>query len=351
MQFLCAPVLGNLSDRFGRRPVLLVSLFFAGIDYILQAVAPNLTLLFVGRVIAGVTGASFTAATAYIADVSPPEKRAQNFGLVGAAFGVGFIIGPAAGGLVGDYGIRLPFWCAAGMAFLNLLYGWFVLPESLAPENRRPFVLSNANPFKSLAILGRHPEVLILAGSAALLWLGQQAPPSVWVLYTTYRFGWTVKYNGYTLAILGACSMAVQLGLMRVLAPRLGDRGLLAIGFIFNVIGFLGIALATQGWMMIAAMMVWTICFVGGPALQSMVSQQYGADEQGAIQGALSSIQNLTGIAGPPLLTALFGYATSPERIHPLPGAPFFFAATLAVLAAALSYKTIRTPTQNTEVA
>lgn len=335
MQFIFAPVLGNLSDRFGRRPVLLVSLVFAGLDYILQALAPSLGWLFFGRIIAGVTGASFTAATAYIADVSPPEKRAQNFGMIGAAFGLGFIIGPALGGILGEIGPRVPFWAAAGMALLNFLYGLFVLPESLAPELRRPFRLRNANPIGTLAILGRHQWVLILSLSAGLLWLAQQVPPSTWVLYTTYKFRWSELDNGLAMAVLGLCAMGVQVGVIRFLGPRIGDWGMVAVGFVFNVIGFVAIGFATTGWMMVVALMVWTLCFVGGPAMQSLISKQYGPDEQGAVQGALTSLQSLASVIGPPVLTGVFAHFTRPGAA-PIPGAPFFLGALLTVVAAAI---------------
>jgi DHA1 family tetracycline resistance protein-like MFS transporter len=341
MQFVFAPVLGNLSDRYGRRPVLLISLLFTGIDYVLQALAPTLAWFFVGRIIAGITGASFTAATAYIADVSPPEKRAQNFGIIGAAFGLGFVVGPVLGGFLGTIGPRVPFWAAAALALLNLAYGAFVLPESLAQENRRPFALRNVNPFAALAILARHRTVLVLAGSASLLWLAQQVPPSIWVLYTTYKFHWTEVQNGWALAVLGLSSMFVQTVLIRLLAP-LGDRGRVAFGFLFNAIGFVAIGLATQSWMMIAALIVWTFCFVGGPAMQSIISQQYGPDEQGAVQGALTGIQSLTGVIGPPILTSLFASSTSAKLANPMPGAPFFLGALLTVFAAVLSVKVLR---------
>ena len=336
MQFLCAPVLGNLSDRYGRRPVILVSLLCTGLDYVIQALAPTIGWLFLGRVVAGITGASFTAATAYIADVSPPEKRAQNFGLMGAAFGLGFIIGPAMGGLLGQYGTRVPFWAAAIASIVNMLYGYFVLPESLALEDRRPFTRKNLNPFKSLGILGREKWVLMLSGAAFLLWLAQQVPPSSWVLYTEYRFGWDKRANGLSLGLLGLASMFVQVWLIRVLSKKYGDKGLLAIGLAFNFVGFIFLGSSSTGAMMLASMVLWTVCFVGGPAIQSLVSQQFDETEQGAAQGALTAIYSLTSVVGPPIFTFVFGYFTIRSSVK-VPGSPFFLGAVFTMLAALLA--------------
>lgn len=342
MQFIFAPVLGNLSDRFGRRPVLLVSLLATGIDYVVQALAPSIGWLFFGRIVAGITGASFTAATAYIADVSEPEKRAQNFGMMGAAFGLGFIIGPAIGGLLGAIGPRVPFWGAAAASLLNMVYGYFVLPESLDEEHRRPFRLENANPFKTLAVLGRNRLLLLISGVAGILWLAQQVPPSVWVLYTTYKFHWDEKANGLSMALLGVCSMVVQLWLIRELSSRFGDKGLLAIGLLFNFIGFLLLGSAPTGGFMLGAMVMWTICFVGGPAIQSLVSHQFDPTEQGAAQGALTSIQSLAGVVGPPLFTTVFGAFTAARAPVKIPGSPFFLGAALTVVAALLATRAVK---------
>jgi DHA1 family tetracycline resistance protein-like MFS transporter len=341
MQFLCAPILGNLSDRFGRRPVLLISLLFTGMDYVVQALAPSLSWLFFGRIVAGITGASFTAATAYIADVTPPEKRAQSFGMVGAAFGVGFIIGPAIGGLLGSLGERVPFWAAAIATVINLLYGYFVLPESLPADSRRAFAWSNVNPFKTLGILGRKQWTLLLAGTAAILWLAQQVPPSAWVLYTQYRFHWTAGQNGLSLALIGVCSMVVQLWLIRVLQARYGDVGLVVIALFFNFVGFLLLGSSFTGPMMLASMVIWSVCFVGGPGIQSLVSQQFDETEQGAAQGALTSIQSLTSVVGPPIFTSVFGYFTGPSAVK-IPGAPFYLGAVFTVGAALLARAALR---------
>lgn len=335
MQFVFAPVLGNLSDRFGRRPVILLSLLFTGLDYILLALAPNLGWFFVGRVLAGIFGASFTAATAYIADVSPPDKRAQSFGLLGAAFGLGFIIGPALGGLVGGFGPRIPFWVAAACSLINVLYGAFVLPESLDKDNRRPFSIASINPLSAFAILARHRWVLGLAFAALALWIAQQVPPSTWVFYTEHRFGWKERDNGLSLALVGVCSMFIQLVVIRQLSKRMSDLRMLAVSMVINFLGFILLGLSTTGTLMMLAMVFWSFSFIGGPALQSMVSKQFDSNEQGAIQGALTSLQSLSSVFGPPLLTFVFGYFTAPG--HPyIPGSAFFTGSALTVVAAAL---------------
>jgi len=341
MQFVFAPVLGNLSDRYGRRPVWLLALLFTGADYILQAMAPGIEWLFVGRILAGIFGASFTAATAYIADVTPPEKRAQNFGMIGAAFGVGFIIGPAIGGLLGAYGLRAPFWAAAVVTFLNLLYGTFVLPESLSKENRRAFDWKKANPFGAFKVLNREAWVLALAGAVTLVSLAGWVPPSVWVLFTSYRFGWDEQANGLSLALLGLATFIVQMFLIRVLSEKLGDIKMLAFGLAMNVVGFVLIGASAWQGMLLVSMVLWTLAFVTGPALQGIVSRQYGPDEQGAVQGALTGIQSLTGVIGPPIFTAIFGYFTGPSPVK-VPGAPFFVGGALALMAALLAKWALR---------
>jgi DHA1 family tetracycline resistance protein-like MFS transporter len=342
MQFLFAPILGRLSDRFGRRPVLLISLFFTVIDYVIMATAPNISWLFVGRVLTGITGASFTAASAYIADISVPEKRAQNFGLIGAAFGIGFILGPALGGLLGAHSARAPFWAAAGLSLVNGLYGLFVLPESLAPENRRPFTLSSANPLNGLGILTRFHWVRLMAISIAVLALAQQALQSTWVLYTAYRFHWTALDNGLSLALVGLTSGLVQVALTGRLVQRIGERRAVLWGLVFNFAGFIGFALAERSWVMIPIIIVWSLSGVAGPATQSLVSQQYGPDEQGAVQGALSSLQSLMGIVGPILATGVFSYFTAASAPIQIPGAPFLVGGALIALSAIIALPALR---------
>src|SRR3989449_2975440 len=243
MQFLCAPLLGSLSDRFGRRPVVLTSLFGSGWDYFLLAFAPNLGWFFVGRIISGVTGANFAAATAYIADVSPPEKRAANFGLIGAAFGLGFILGPALGGLLGNVGLRVPFMVAGGLTLLNWLYGWLVLPESLTRENRRAFSWTRSNPVGSLLDLRRHPMAFGLAGTYFLIYLAHQVLPNTWVLYTSYRYHWTVGQTGLSLAIVGLMAAIVQGGLTRVIVKKLGEEKTAILGLAVSTLSYVGYGL------------------------------------------------------------------------------------------------------------
>ncbi|HET6383083.1 MAG TPA: TCR/Tet family MFS transporter [Armatimonadota bacterium] len=330
MQFVASPVLGSLSDQWGRRPVLLLSLFTTGIDYIVMAVAPTVGWLFVGRTISGITGASFTAANAYIADVSPPEKRAQNFGLVGGAFALGFILGPAIGGLLGEIGPRVPFMAAAGLALVNWLYGFFVLPESLAVENRRVFSWRRSSPIASFGILARFPIVLGLTVATVLSGLGQQALQSTWVLYNSYRFRWTSAQNGLSLAAVGLLAGIVQAGLMRTLVARFGEKRLVLIGLGSSASSLALYGMATAGWMMYAILIVGAMGFVGGPVIQGLISKQYGPDEQGAAQGALSGLVSLTGIVGPLVSTALFGYFVSKAAPVRVPGAAFFFGAVLS---------------------
>jgi DHA1 family tetracycline resistance protein-like MFS transporter len=337
MQFLCAPILGGLSDRYGRRPVLLVSLACAALDYVLCAIAPNVMLLFVGRLIAGVTAASFTCASAYIADVSPPEKRAQNFGMIGAAFGVGFILGPALGGVVGGLSPRAPFWVAAILCGVNFLFGMFVLPESLAKENRRPFDLRRANPFGTFKVLFKVRWVLLLVAALVFLYLAQQALQTTWTISGQYRFGWKPSDMGWSLALIGAMSILVQMVILRQMLPRFGEAKTLLIGLVFQVVGFLGFGLATQSWVMFAMTAVWCLSFVGGPATQGLISKRFGDDEQGLVQGGLTSLQSVTGIVGPLISTGVFAYFTEPGHPH-VPGAPFLLGAAMGVVTGVLAF-------------
>jgi DHA1 family tetracycline resistance protein-like MFS transporter len=339
MQFLFAPALGGLSDQYGRRPVLLLSLFSAAINYVLLAVAPNLTLLFVGRVLAGVSAANITAANAYIADISLPEQRARNFGLLGAAFGIGFIVGPLLGGVLGSFGERVPFWAASALTLLNALYGLFVLPESLPAESRRRFQWREANPLRSLRGLGRHAVVLSLVGTLVCTYLAQQALYTTWVLYTTYRFNWNSWEQGISLAFFGASTALVQAALLPVLLPRLGERRALVLGLASSVVGYVLYGLATAGWMMYVIIAATGLSFVIQPAVQALITNAVPADEQGAIQGALTSLLSLTAIVGPIIATELFSYFTAPARSTPVPGAPFFLGAVLMLAASLLAVR------------
>jgi DHA1 family tetracycline resistance protein-like MFS transporter len=339
MQFLFAPVLGGLSDRFGRRAVILMSLLGAAASYLLSGFAPSLGWLFVGRVIAGATGASFSAANAYVADVTPPEKRAQSFGLVGAAFGLGFIIGPALGGAIGDLGLRLPYFVAAGLNFLNFLYGLFVLPESLPLKDRRPFSLRRANPLGSIKNLGRHPIVLGLTGTMTCAFMSQMILQSVWALYNQARFGWTLRGVGMSLMAVGLATAVVQGVLIRAILPRVGERRALILGLGLGALGHLGFGLAQQGWMMYAMIFPFALAGLSGPATQALITREVGPSEQGELQGSLNSLSGLTAIVGPLLGTVLLA-RFAPETAHPhLPGASFFAAAAFNVVGLGLALR------------
>ncbi len=342
MQFLFAPVLGSLSDRYGRRPVILLSLLGSGLDYLLLAFAPSLWWFFLGRIINGISGANITAAGAYIADISPPEKRAANFGIIGAAFGLGFIAGPALGGLLGNVGLRLPFLVAAALSLLNWFYGVFVLPESLAPENRRDFSWQRANPVGSLVALKRYPVVLGLTGTFFLINVGQLMLQSTWVLYTGYRYGWTPKQVGISLAIVGVMAAIVQGGLARRIIPALGERRALMLGLTISSLSMAGYGLATQGWMIYAILVAGSLGGIGGPAAQGLISRTVAANEQGAVQGALSSLASLAGIVGPPIGASLFGYFISGRSPAHIPGISFFLSAFLIFCALLLAIRSFR---------
>ncbi|MCW1970150.1 MAG: TCR/Tet family MFS transporter [Anaerolineae bacterium] len=332
MQFLFSPILGGLSDRFGRRPVILISLLGSGLDYLLLAFAPSLAWLFVGRIIAGITASNITTVTAYIADVSPPEKRAQNFGIVGAAFGLGFIVGPLIGGLLGNVGLRVPFLVVAGITLLNWLYGFFVLPESLPPENRRKFELSKANPFGSFAGLQRYPMVFRLTIASVFTFLAQNVLQSVWVLYTQYRYGWGTDQVGISLALVGLSAGLVQGVFVGRIVKRIGERNAVRIGLLVSVVSFILYGLAWEGWMFFVIPLISALGGVSGPSSQSIISKSVPANEQGTVQGALSSLNALTGIAGPIMGTAVFSYFIGSSAPFQLPGAPFFLASLLIAI-------------------
>ncbi len=342
MQFLFAPVLGNLSDRFGRRPVILLSLLGSGLDYFLLAWAPTLPWFFLGRLISGISGANFSAAAAYIADVSPPERRAANFGLIGAAFGLGFIFGPALGGWLGHYGLRVPFVAAGVLTLANFLYGCLILPESLKTENRRPFNLRRANPVGALLELRRHRLVLGLSVSYFFSSIAHQVYPSIWVLYTGYRYGWSTKQTGLSLALVGLMAAIVQGGLARHLIPRLGERRAALAGFAIMAVALVGYGLAPQGWMVYILIVFGSLSGLAVPAVQGMISRSVGDNEQGGIQGSLTGLQSVAGAIGPPLATAIFGFFISDRAPAIVPGAPFFFSSALVVVAAFLAARSFR---------
>lgn len=342
MQFLFAPVLGNLSDKYGRRPVLLFSLFGFGIDYIFLAFAPSIIWLFVGRLIAGVTGASFTTASAYIADISTPENRAQNFGMIGAAFGLGFIIGPLIGGLLGELGPRVPFIVAACLALTNWLYGYFVLPESLDKEHRRPFNWKRANPLGSLLQLRKYPAVGGLVGSFVLVYLGAHAVQTNWSYFNIEKFHWSPKMIGLSLGAVGLLVGLVQGGLVRVINPRIGNERSVYIGLGLYALGLLLFAFASQTWMMFVFLIPYCLGGIAGPALQSIISGHVPPSEQGELQGALTSLMSATSIVGPLIMTNLFAYFTRKDAPVYFPGSAFFLGFLFMLGSAIWAYVVLR---------
>ncbi len=342
MQFLFAPVLGNLSDKFGRRPVLLSSLLGFGIDYLFLSFAPTIGWLFVGRIIAGITGASFTTASAYIADISNAENRAQNFGMIGAAFGLGFILGPLLGGLLGELGPRVPFLVAAGLALLNFCYGYFVLPESLAIEHRRPFDWKRANPLGSLLQLRKYPAVAGLVSSLALVYLASHAVQSNWSFFGIEKFHWSPKMIGISLGMVGLLVGVVQGGLVRFINPKLGNERSIYIGLGLYALGLLLFAFASQSWMMFVFLVPYCLGGIAGPALQAIISGHVPPNEQGELQGALTSIMSATAIVGPPMMTNLFAHFTAPGAPVYFPGAAFLLGAVFMLGSAIWSYVVLK---------
>lgn len=342
MQFLFSPVMGNLSDKVGRRPVLLFSLFGFGIDYLIMALAPSLGWLVVGRLIAGMTGASFSTASAYIADVSPPEKRAQNFGLIGAAFGAGFILGPALGGFLAEYGTRVPFYGAATLSLLNWLYGFFILPESLPKEKRRPFEWKRANPIGSLAALKKYPVTYGLVASLVCIYIASHAVHSTWSYFTMGTFNWDEKAVGLSLALVGLLVGLVQGVLIRITIPRFGQKKSLYYGLAMYTIGLLLFAFASEGWMMYAFLVPYCLGGIGMPALQGIISAQVPSNEQGELQGALTSLMSVTNIIGPLMMTNIYAYFTGENAPVHFSGAAFIAGALFMGTSLFLSMRVLR---------
>jgi len=327
-QFIFAPVVGNLSDRYGRRPVLLASLLGFGVDYIFLALSPSYGWLFIGRVVAGMTGASFTTASAYIADVSTdPTTRAKNFGMIGAAFGLGFMIGPGLGGLLAQWGIRAPFYGAAVLCLLNALYGYFLLPESLDKEHRRPFDWRKANPLGSLRFLTEHPEIGGLAISFFLIYFGGQSVQGNWNFFTMYRFHWTEGMVGLSLTAVGVIFGVVQGVLTRVINPKLGNEKSIYLGMSFYIMGLVLFAFATQGWMMFVFLVPYCLGGIAGPSLQSVISGHVPPNQQGQLQGSLTSLMSLSTVFGPLVMTNTFSYFTSSKAPFYFPGIHFLIGA------------------------
>jgi DHA1 family tetracycline resistance protein-like MFS transporter len=344
MQFLWAPVLGNLSDRFGRRPVLLFAVGSLGVDYVIMGLAPTLGWLFLGRAISGMAGASFTPAYAYAADISTPERRAQNFGVISAMFGVGFIIGPALGGLLGHFGPRAPFFAAAGLSLLNFCYGILVLPESLAPERRRPFDWRRANPFGTFRQMKRHPVVLGLLGALFLWMVANQVFPSTWSFYTKLRFGWSEAMIGASLALVGAVMVLSQVTFLRFIVPRLGERRVALLGISIAAVGYAGFASATAGWMMFAWLSTWLFGAIVFPVTNALMSHRIAPEAQGELQGAVAGLASLAAIVGPLLMTQLFGRFTAPNAPVHVPGAAFLAASLLTLVCLAMYWSATRAP-------
>jgi len=339
-QFFFAPIVGALSDRFGRRPILLAAMFGLAVDYVIQANAPSLMWLFVGRVFAGIMGASFTTANAYIADVSTDETRARNFGLLGVAFGLGFTIGPALGGLLGNVDLRLPFWVAAGLSLLNFLYGIFVLPESLKPENRSEFTTRKLNPFASLTRMKKYPVVAGLAVAIFFVSLAQRGLETVWVYFTSYRYGWDELTNGLALGLVGITAIVVQGGMVRPMVKRLGERNAVLFGMSIAILAFMGYAFAVHGWMVYCVIIFGSLGGIAGPAVQSIVAKSVDPSEQGQMQGAITSVRSVTSIFAPLIFTSgLFHYFTSDRAPFVFAGMPFFVGGLCQVVALVIALR------------
>ena len=341
MQFVFSPLLGSLSDRFGRRPVVLLSNFGLAADYVLMALAPSLSWLFVGRVISGITSASISTAFAYIADRTAPEQRAAMFGKIGVAFGAGFVLGPALGGLLGDISPRLPFWVAAGLSFANWLYGLFILPESLPAERRAPFRWKSANPIGMLSLLSASPALAGLQLANFFSQLAHVVLPSTFVLYAGYRYGWDVKMVGLTLAIVGVCSMVVQGGAIGPIVRHLGERRALLLGLVFGALGFLIYGIAPTGLLFCVGIPVMALWGVSGAATQALMTRLVAPDQQGQLQGATASVQSVAQMVGPFMFTLTFAYFIGASAPVKLPGAPFLLAFVLLLLALAIAARTL----------
>ncbi len=338
MQFFCAPILGALSDRFGRRPVVLISLLGMGLDYVLMALAPSLSWLFLGRILSGITASNGPAAFAYVADITPTERRAGAFGLLGAAWALGFIMGPAVGGLLGQIDLRLPFWAAAGLSLANWLYGMFVLPESLKPENRAAFSWARANPVGSMELLRLHPRLLGLGGVYFLYVLAHTSLPTVFVLYADFRYHWTPRDIGLAMTVLGVCGALVQALLIKPIVKHLGERGGLIIGLSLAAAGYVTYAAASQGWMFWLVVPLMALSGLANPSLQGLMSRAVDVDGQGRLQGANGSIAGLAGIIGPSLFGYMFAAFVQPSGPQ-IPGMPYYVSGFLVLIALVATLK------------
>ncbi len=342
MQFAFSSLIGSLSDTYGRRPILLISLFGLGIDYIFQAMSPTIVWLFVGRIIAGISGASYSTATAYISDISSPEKKAQNFGLVGAAFGIGFVIGPVIGGVCANWGSRMPFIVAAILTLINFAFGYFILPESLDKTNRRPFNINKANPFGSFKALQKYPLVAGLILAEFFIYLASKAVESNWTYFTKFMFNWNETTIGLSLGFVGVLIALVQGWLIRIIIPKIGEKRSVFIGFSIEVISLILFSLAFKEWMMFAILVPYAFGGIAGPALQSLVSNQVPNNEQGELQGLVNTVQSITYIIGPLMMNGLFYYFTYKNAPVQIPGAPFILGGILALVGLIISFSVLR---------
>ena len=343
MQFFFSPLLGVLSDRFGRRPVILLSNLGLGLDYIVMAMAPSLGWLFLGRIISGITTSSVPTAMAYIADVTPKEKRAGAYGMIGVAFSVGFILGPAIGGMLGDLHPRLPFWIAAGFSLANWIWGYFVVPESLSEEHRKEFTLRRANPVGSLVLLRSHHELWRLATIQFFAYLAHNVF-SIWTLYAIYRYAWTPSNVGTSLAVVGVCTGIVSGGLTGRMVKRFGERRTLYIGQFFGASGMFFAGLARTGAMFLGSVPIISMWNMSMPAAQGMMTRRVSEREQGELQGALGSLRSITFIIGPVLFSQVFGFFIDPKHSYQVPGAPFYLAALLLFTAMTMAFRLKKAP-------
>lgn len=342
LQFVSAPVLGNLSDHFGRRPVLLASLAAFSADFVVMGLATTVGWLFLGRALSGIFSATYPVASAYVADLTAPEQRARSFGLMGAAWGMGFVVGPAIGGLLGDANPRLPFFVAAGLAAANVVYGYFVLPESLASANRRPFVLARANPIGAFLQMRKYPLVFGLLVALFLYHIAHDANPATWTYVTMAKFSWTPRDVGLSMSFVGVCAALVQGLAVGPLVKRLGERRAMLTGFALFAISFLGYAFATAGWMMYFWIVPFAFGTIASVAATALMSQQVPANQQGELQGAVSSLRSITACIAPPLMTGLFSYFTSAAAPVQFPGASFFAASLLTFFALLMVLRVLR---------
>jgi DHA1 family tetracycline resistance protein-like MFS transporter len=343
LQFFMAPVFGNLSDRYGRRPILLLSLFAFGVDFLLTGLARSMLWLFAGRAFAGIFGASYAAAGAYIGDISNDDNRAKNFGFIGAAWGGGFTLGPVIGGLMAvHFDARAPFFAAAALALANVAFGFFVLPESLPPERRRAFEWARANPFGAFKSLAHLPMIAGLLVAVFLYQMAHDSLPAVWMFYTQHKFGWSPAQMGMSLTFVGIMTVIVMAGLTGVIVPRLGERRAIIVGFLLMTLGFMGYAFATQGWMIYAALALGSLGGIANPAVQSVMSRQAGPSAQGELQGAIASLNSVAAILSPIFMTQMFSYFSTSAAPVVFPGAPYFVSGVLVFLCVLICARAVR---------